>query len=1110
MPENKRTASGALGGIVGLVGLSAVAGLLVTAAVTPAIAVSGAAASSAITIFDKMPSYLQPDELMQPTTLMAGDQVLAKFFDQNRSPVTFDQVNPVMYDAILSSEDPRYYQHGGVDLIGTTRALLSNASGGETQGGSSISQQYVKNVLVQRCERDAKAVDATDTTPAMTRDEALQKCALEAIQSDGAAGYQRKLQEMRYAVQLEKEYTKDQILLGYLNIANFGGVTYGIDAAAKRYFNVPASQLNIGQAAVLAGMVQNPNRFRIDIPEGSINDGETAWNKAPDGSIDDVDQSTIQALYTLRDNGEITQEQLVNAADGYSETKGRQLYVLSRMEADGKITHEQYVQFAIEPITPQITSTDQGCVVSAAPYFCQYVVSTILNDPAFGDETDDRVRALRQDGLTIQTTLDWRVQDAAQQAMNDNAPAMYPNMDFGSTAVSVEAGTGRVLAIAQNTKFTQDPAQAEADPSYNSIVFAGDSTFGGSDGFNAGSTFKLFTLVDWLEKGHSLNENLNGRLGPVPNMKNSCTGDWINAGKVTINNFGNSSGYVGTPLRFTRDSLNTGYLAMASELDLCDIAKTAKKLGVTRGNGTDIDMAVANNVIGNDPVSPLAMAGAYATVANGGTHCQPKVIDKVTDSDGAERKIPDRQCQPALTADVAAAAGYALQGVMASGGTGSSANPGDGTPVLGKTGTHEGWNTWMIESSTKVTTAVVGRQLARHRDPVRQVLERPAAVRHALLDRQGDPARGRRVLRRRPLPRPALELAAYAAARPAQRRRPVHRQRPIDPRERGLPRLDRRPGRRRLRKRPRRGAEPRRRIRPGRFRHHAEPRQRPGRDRARRGRPAGELGARGDAVRGLRHRLHRFVLEGREGSGGGTGRLDQPGRRLVREQEHQHHPDDRREGLPLVTRPVVKAALAPLGVAGAAAVGAAVWGMGIERYLFTVRYHALRVLPKGAEPVRVLHVSDAHMAPWQHRKQEWMARLAELSPDLVINTGDNLGHRDGLTGIRSALSPLRGVPGLVVHGSNDFQEPAPRNPLRYFIGPSGNLPAHKHLDVDALDRFFTDDLGWHVLDDTAVSVEVRGLRVTAFGVNDAHRKWDKPELIPPVLASLRRRTSPSA
>ncbi len=196
------------------------------------------------------------------------------------------------------------------------------------------------------------------------------------------------------------------------------------------------------------------------------------------------------------------------------------------------------------------------------------------------------------------------------------------------------------------------------------------------------------------------------------------------------------------------------------------------------------------------------------------------------------------------------------------------------------------------------------------------------------------------------------------------------------------------------------------------------------------------------------------------------------------------------------------AALAPLGVAGAAAVGAAVWGMGVERYLFTVRYHALRVLPKGAEPIRVLHVSDAHMAPWQHRKQEWMARLADLSPDLVVNTGDNLGHRDGLTGIRTAFASLRGVPGLVVHGSNDYQEPAPRNPLRYFLGPSGHVPAHKHLDIDALDRFFTADLGWKVLDDTAVSLEVKGTRITAFGVNDAHRNWDRPELIPPVVSRL--------
>lgn len=705
MPENKRTASGALGGILGLVGLSAVAGLLVTAAVTPAIAVSGAAASSAITIFDKMPSYLQPDELMQPTTLMAGDRVLAKFYDQNRSPVTFEQIAPVMYDAVLSSEDPRYYQHGGVDLIGTTRALLNNAASGETQGGSSISQQYVKNVLVQRCERDAKAVEGTETTVAKTRDEALQECASAAVQADGPEGYQRKLQEMRYAIQLEKEYSKDQILLGYLNIANFGGVTYGIDAAAKRYFNVSASELNIGQAAVLAGMVQNPNRFRIDRPDGSIFDSDgTAYNKQPDGSIDDVDQSTIQALYTLRDNGEITQEQLVAAADGYSETKGRQLYVLSRMEVDGKITHEQYVQYAIEPITPNLSETEQGCGSSGAAYFCQYVVSTILNDPAFGAETDDRVRALRQDGLTIQTTLDWRMQDAAQNTMNENTPESVEGMKFGAAGLSLEAKTGRVLAMAQNTKFTQDPEQT--DPSYNQIVFAGDRDHGGSIGFPVGSTFKLFTLVDWLEKGHSLNESLNGRLRPVPNMTNSCSGNWVNTDGYTINNFARNPGYFGTPMMFTRDSLNTGYLAMAAELDLCDIAKVVKKLGVQTGTGDEIKMENANEVIGSDNVSPLAMAGAFATVANGGTYCQPKVIDKVTTADGEERPIPERTCETALTPEIAATTAYALQGVMRGDGTGTAANPGDGTPVMGKTGTHEGFQTWMIESSTNATTAV--------------------------------------------------------------------------------------------------------------------------------------------------------------------------------------------------------------------------------------------------------------------------------------------------------------------------------------------------------------------------------------------------------------------
>ena len=200
--------------------------------------------------------------------------------------------------------------------------------------------------------------------------------------------------------------------------------------------------------------------------------------------------------------------------------------------------------------------------------------------------------------------------------------------------------------------------------------------------------------------------------------------------------------------------------------------------------------------------------------------------------------------------------------------------------------------------------------------------------------------------------------------------------------------------------------------------------------------------------------------------------------------------------------PAAKAALTAVAAVGAVGAGAATWGMGIERYLFTVRYHALRVLPRDADALRILHISDAHMAPWQPRKQEWIAGLARLEPDLIVNTGDNIGHRDGLTGLREAFEPFTGVPGLFVHGSNDFQGPSFRNPLRYFTGPSQRRPDIEQMDVDALDGYLTDDLGWTLIDNAATSLEVRGVRINAFGVNDAHRDWDDLEVLPAAIGGL--------
>lgn len=197
-----------------------------------------------------------------------------------------------------------------------------------------------------------------------------------------------------------------------------------------------------------------------------------------------------------------------------------------------------------------------------------------------------------------------------------------------------------------------------------------------------------------------------------------------------------------------------------------------------------------------------------------------------------------------------------------------------------------------------------------------------------------------------------------------------------------------------------------------------------------------------------------------------------------------------------------RTALTALGAVGAVGVGSAVWGIGIERYLFTVREHRLHILPAGSEPLRVLHISDAHMAPWQLRKQRWMAALADLEPDLIVNTGDNLGHEEGLRGLRRALAPLQGIPGVYVHGSNDHTAPSPRNPFKYFMGPSNIKVTAEPLDAGALDAFLSDDLGWTDLNNSATSLEVKGLRINAFGVSDAHRKWDRLESLPDQIEEL--------
>lgn len=200
--------------------------------------------------------------------------------------------------------------------------------------------------------------------------------------------------------------------------------------------------------------------------------------------------------------------------------------------------------------------------------------------------------------------------------------------------------------------------------------------------------------------------------------------------------------------------------------------------------------------------------------------------------------------------------------------------------------------------------------------------------------------------------------------------------------------------------------------------------------------------------------------------------------------------------------PRVNPAAAITSVVAAAGLAALAWGTLVERKQYTLREVTVPVLPAGAQPLRVLHLSDLHMAPWQRDKQEWVRSLADLAPDLVVDTGDNLGHEDGIAGIAHAFEPFRGVPGVFVNGSNDYFGPAPKNPFLYFGGPSRARRRENPLDIGALHRVF-DELGWIDLNNRAAALDLQGTHIEFFGVDDPHRSYDRLEVITGAIDELR-------
>lgn len=211
-----------------------------------------------------------------------------------------------------------------------------------------------------------------------------------------------------------------------------------------------------------------------------------------------------------------------------------------------------------------------------------------------------------------------------------------------------------------------------------------------------------------------------------------------------------------------------------------------------------------------------------------------------------------------------------------------------------------------------------------------------------------------------------------------------------------------------------------------------------------------------------------------------------------------------------MTTSVRSGATNTLKALGAVAAGAVLWGSLVERNLFTIRRESLPVVPAGTAPIRVLQLSDLHLAPWQRRKIDWIRSLAELRPDLVVLTGDLMGHVDARDAVREALEPFAatGTPGLFVHGSNDYYGPILKNPLRYLRKPTRRSTRIPDIDTPRFERMLEDDLGFVNLNDTATTLTVRDHPVLAFGLNDPHIHYDNPAEMRSALRAVEADASP--
>jgi membrane peptidoglycan carboxypeptidase len=606
--------------VVRLAGACVLGGVLMAALLSPVVLSGGAAAARlAASAAQISPASVAGAVPMVTTVTDRDGTPIATVFDQYRLPVTAAGIAPVMKAAVVSVEDRRFYAEHGVDPAAVARALLHDAAGGATEGGSTITQQFVKNYLINVVDRNAPAAQAADRADTLAR----------------------KIREARSAIQLDRSMSKDDILAGYLDVVEFTGRVYGVQAAARAYFGTTAAALNLPQAALLAGMVNNPTLFDpYAHPRAAITRRDTVLDAmAATGAVD---------------------------ANTAAAAKKADLGVL--------------------PNGPKVPASTCAGAAPDAGFLCQYALGYLR---AAGLSAD----SLATGGYTIRTTMDPKASAAAKSAVEANVPTTQDGVANTMAIIAPGSTSHEVLAMVANRNLGTDIDRGQTTRNLVADV---------SDPFGAGSVFKIFTSAAALSTGEAGLDtalpNPSDACFPLPGSDTcySVHNDGSYPDPITLADglaTSPNTAFVGLETRVGMPAV----LDMANRLGLRNTLRTNDAGGAPEAGSRDPQRGRPQSryfrdkpsfTLGDSPVSPLELANVSATLMSGGTWCPPDPIRSLTDRFGHAVPVPQQPCAQAVPSGLADTLLAGLSKDTVSGTTAASARAAGWTrPGIGKTGT---------------------------------------------------------------------------------------------------------------------------------------------------------------------------------------------------------------------------------------------------------------------------------------------------------------------------------------------------------------------------------------------------------------------------------------